>query len=160
MGFVTSIILISLFAFFSHYFYRKYGIQRGKLGWIFYYSVFIIGLFLLMDIFIYLGIFDFVFPILNRIPWISIENGRDLVWNSFQFFGIDWDIDITSKGLDYIAILLFCSYPVWFKFFKDLSRKIFGGNKRRPYERGLSFLFTSHKTIEGDKKKIKSPRKV
>lgn len=153
-------MLISLLGFLSHYFYRKYGIQRGKLGWIFYYSIFIIGIFLLMDVFTYLGTFDFILPIFNSIPWIFIENGRDLVWNSLQLAGINWDIDITNKGLDYIAILLFCSYPVWFKFFKDLSRKIFGGNKRRPYEKGLSFLFTSNKTIEGDKKNVKSPRKV
>lgn len=160
MGFVSSIILISLLGFFSHYFYRRYGIRRGKLGWIFYYSFFIIGFFLLMDILTYLGTFNFVFPFLNLIPWISIENGKDMMWNSFQFLGINWNIDVTQNGLHNIAILLFCSYPVWFKFFKDLSRKIFGGKKRRLYERGLSFLFTSPTTIEGDKKKVKSPRKV
>jgi hypothetical protein len=160
MGFVTSIILIDIFGFFSHYFYRKYGIRRGRLGWIFYYSIFIVGWFLIMDILTYFGVFDFIFPFFNIIPWSSIENGRDLMWNSFQLFGIDWNIDITQNGLNNIALLLFCSYPVWFKFFKDFSRKIFGGNRRRPYERGYSFLFTSRISHKGDKKKVKSPRKV
>lgn len=142
MGFFTSIILISFFGFFSHYFYRKYGILRGKMGVIFYYSLLFIIIILLLDIFTYFGVFNFIFHVLNLIPWVSITNGKDFMWNSFQLFGINWNIDITQPGLDYIALLIFSSYPVWFKFFKDLSRKIYGGNRRKPYERGMSFLFS------------------
>ncbi|TFF97656.1 MAG: hypothetical protein EU547_03690 [Promethearchaeota archaeon] len=162
MGFFTSILLISLFGFFSHYFYKKYGILNGKLGWIFYYSIIVNGGFLIVDLLTYFGLFNSLFPIINRLPWISIENGKDLMWNSFLLFSIDWNIKVNQQGLNYIAFLLFFSYPIWFKFFKDLSRKFFGGNKRKPYEKGISFLISSRidTEFERDKKKIKAPRKV
>lgn len=160
MGFVSSIILISLFGFISHFLYRKCGIYKGNLAWIFYYSVAIIGVFLILDILTYLGIFNFLFPVFNLISWISIENGKDLMWNSFQLVGIDWNIDISQQGLDYMALLLICSYPVWFKFFKDLSQKFFGGNKRRPYEKGFSFLISKRQEIDGNREKTKKPHKV
>jgi len=160
MGFVSSIILICLFGFISHFLYRKYGIHKGKLAWIFYYSFSVIGFFLIIDSLAYLGMCEFMIDILNLIPWTSIENGKDMMWNSFQLVGIDWNININQQGLDYVAILLMCSYPVWFKFFKDISRKMFGGNKRRPYEKGFSFLISKRQEIDGNKEKIKKPHKV
>ncbi len=160
MSFVASILLINLFGLFSHYFYRKYGILKGRIGMIFYYSIFIIGFFLIVDILLYVGIFNFIFPYLNVIPWVSIINGKDFMWNSFQLLGIHWNIDFTQKGLDYIAFLLFSSYPIWFKFFKDVSRKLFGGNRRKPYEKGISFLFSHSKYSNEDRRAIRTPRKV
>jgi hypothetical protein len=157
MGFVSSLILIAVFGFLSHYWYRKYGLARGKLAWISYFTLIINFGFLLVDVFIYIGVFDFVFPILNDIPWVSIENGRDFMWNSFHLLGIDWDINFKTRALDWIGIIIFISYPIWFMFFKDFSRKIFGGNENRPYTRGISYLFTSPKKTKTREKGVKKP---
>ncbi|MBD3194970.1 MAG: hypothetical protein GF317_07950 [Candidatus Lokiarchaeota archaeon] len=161
MGFVCSIFLISFFGFISHYWYRKYGLAKGKLAWISYYLLIVIGFILLLDLLIYLGLLDFLIPLFNYFPWINIDNGKDFMWNSFIIFGIDWNISYNDSGLYYFAILNFLSYPVWFMFFKDLSRKFFGGNKHRPYQKGISYLITSPSRNDNtDKNGIKIPEKA
>lgn len=145
MGFATSLILIGVLGLVSHYWYRKFGIAKGKIAWISYFTLFVNLGFLFIDILIYIGLFNSIFPLLNSIPWVYIENGRDFMWNSFQLIGINWNINHNEVALNSIAILLFTSYPIWFMFFKDFSRKIFGGNEKRPYTKGISYLFTSPK---------------
>lgn len=159
MGFISSLLLISFLGFFSHYWYRKFGIAKEKIAWISYFTLFVNLGFLIIDILIYMRIFDgFILPLLNSIPWVNIENGRDFMWNSFQLLGIDWNINFNETALDSIAIVLFISYPVWFMFFKDFSRKIFGGNEKRPYTKGISYLFTSPKKSENSKMIPKKPK--
>jgi hypothetical protein len=157
MGFVSTLILIAVCGFLSHYWYRKYGLAKGKLAWISYFTLIVNLGFILLDVLIYMGIFDFVFPFLNNIPWVSIDNGRDFMWNSFQLFGIYWGINFKMRALDWIGVIMFISYPIWFMFFKDFSRKIFGGNENRPYTRGISYLFTSPKKTKKRDKRVKKP---
>ncbi|MEJ2280165.1 MAG: hypothetical protein P8Y70_20815 [Candidatus Lokiarchaeota archaeon] len=143
--------MISFFGFFSHLFYKRFGLKKGHLAWIFYYGLVVVGFFLILDILIYYGMFDSVFPFLNRIfPWCHIDNGRDFMWNSLKIFGIDWNINYNDSGLDIIAWILFFSFPLWYFAFKDLSRKLFGGNRNRPYEKGLIYLFSSNKPEDKD----------
>ena len=161
MGFFTSFLIICFLGLFSHRWYRKYGLSKGHLAWISYYTLLIVGGFLILDIFIYVGVFNFCFPILNQlIPWLNIENGKDFMWNSFKLIGIDWNIDFRDTNLNFVAILLFLCYPTWFFSFKDISRKWFGGNKNRPHERGLWYLFESVKPPKKEEKIAKMPKET
>lgn len=155
MGFFSSFIILCVLGFFSHYLYHRFGLKKGHLAWIFYFSSFVVIGFLLLDICIYIGLFDPVFLFLNKISWVEIENGKDFMWNSFQLFGIDWKINFEDSNLNSIAVLLFLSYPLWFISFKDLSRKIFGGNKF--YERGLLYFLTRTKKPKNGKEIVKIP---
>jgi len=157
MGFASSLIILSVLGLLSHYFYQRFGIAKGKLAWISYFTLFINLGFLILDVLIYAGGFNFLFPIFNNLPWVFIENGRDFMWNSFQLIGINWSISYNSASLNPIAILLFISYPIWFMFFKDFSRKIFGGNEKRPYTKGISFLFTLPKKTKNETDFTKKP---
>ena len=134
MGFVLSFLIISALGFFSHFWYHKYGIKKGHLAWIFYYGFFVINGFLVLNVLIYTGFLDFIFPLFNNLPWVDIDCGRDFMWNSFHLLGFDWGINYKESNLDYIAILIFMSYPMWYLFFSNISRKFFGGNK--PHEEG------------------------
>jgi len=157
MGFFVSFILICFLGFFSHHWYHKYGLSRGKLAWIFYFGVISIGSILLFNILIYIGSLDFIFPILNAIPWIDIDSGKDLMWNSLLIIGIDWNINYNNNGLNFIAWILFLSYPIWYMAFKDVSRKLFGGNK--PSEKGLWYLLApTRKPEEKRKADVESPK--
>jgi hypothetical protein len=158
MGFVLSFIIICLLGLFSHYLYHRYGLKKGHLAWIFYFSASVVIGFLLLDISFYIGLLDPLFLFLNKIPWIEIKNGKDFMWNSFQLFGIDWKINFNDPNLNFIAIILFLSYPLWFLSFKDLSRKLFGGNKL--YERGLSYFLSRTKKPKQDKKIVKIPESI
>ncbi len=135
MGFFTTFIIITILAYFSHRWYHKYGLKKGHTAWIAYYSILVCGGLLLLDILIYLGVFDFVFPLLNNLPWVNIDNGKDFMWNSFQLLGIDFGINYNDPGLTSIAVLLFISYPSWYIISKFQSRMIWGGHKK--YEEGL-----------------------
>ncbi|MFO7796109.1 MAG: hypothetical protein ACQERB_10285 [Promethearchaeati archaeon] len=157
MGFASSLIILSVLGLFSHYFYRRFGIAKGKLAWISYFTLFVNLGFLILDILIYAGFFNFLFPIFNNLPWVFIENGKDFMWNSFQLIGVNWSIPYNTASLNTIAIFLFISYPIWFMFFKDFSRKIFGGNEKRPYTKGISFLFTYPKKTEDETDFAKKP---
>ena len=134
MGFFTTFIIIAILGYLSHYFYHKYGIPKGKSGWVAWYSMIVVGVFWALDIAIYVGALNFIFPILNNLPWVNIDNGRDFMWNSFQLLGIDFGITYTDPGLNSIAILIFLSYPTWYSFSKLMSRMMFGGHKS--YEEG------------------------
>ncbi|TXT53278.1 MAG: membrane protein of unknown function [Promethearchaeota archaeon] len=156
MGFFISFLFISFLGFFSHHWYHKYGLSKGKLAWIFYFGVISIGGLLIFNILLYVGIFNFLVPFLNIFPWISIDSGKDLMWNSFLLVGFDWNINYNDNGLDVIAILLFFSYPMWYMAFKDFSRKFFGGNK--PYEKGLWYLLAPTKKPK-ENRKVELPKK-
>jgi hypothetical protein len=155
MGFLGSFLLICLLGFFSHLWYHKYGLSKGKLAWIFYFSVVSVGSILIFNILVYIGSFDFIFPLLNKIPWIIIDSGKDFMWNSLHLIGIDWNIDYNNNGLDFIALILFLSYTPWYMAFKDFSRKFFGGNK--PYEKGLWYLLAPTKKPE-ERRKVDLPK--
>ncbi|MHA1490773.1 MAG: hypothetical protein ACTSRI_14085 [Promethearchaeota archaeon] len=159
MGFFTSFIIICFLGFFSHLWYHKYGLSKGHLAWISYYTLFVIAGFLILDVLIYIGALDFIFPFLNQlVPWLNIDNGKDFMWNSFQIFGLDWNVNYNDPNLKFIALLLFLSYPMWYFSFKDFSRKLFGGNRNRPFEKGLWYLFARVKKAKKGEKIAEPPK--
>ncbi|TFF96479.1 MAG: hypothetical protein EU547_06415, partial [Promethearchaeota archaeon] len=111
MGFSSSLIILSVLGLLSHYFYRRFGIAKGKLAWISYFTLLVNLGFLFLDILIYVGIFNFLFPIFNNLPWVNIENGKDFMWNSFQLIGLNWSRPYNTTSLNPIAVILFISYP-------------------------------------------------
>jgi len=153
MGFVTSFIIISTAGFWAYALYHRFGLSKGHKLWLAYYAIFIVGGLMVFDFLMYFGFFDTsVIPLINTIPWLpeEIQSGRDFMWNSFQLIGIDWNINYTDNGLNFIAIVLIISYPMWFKFFSNGSRMLFGGNE--PYLVGSWYLFEpTHKPKEGEK---------
>ena len=155
MGFFTTYIVMIILAYLSHYFYHKFGVPKGKSGWIAWYSMLVVVGLMAIDIAIYVGVFDFIFPLLNNIPWVNIENGRDFMWNSFQLFGIDFGVAYNDPGLNSIAILLFLSYPTWFSFSKLTSRMMFGGHKS--YEEGYWWAFKPTKRPKEEEFMAKPP---
>ncbi len=158
MGFVTSFIIIIIAGFWSYYLYHKFGLSKDHKAWLAYYAIFIVGGLMVLDLLIYIGALDFVFPILNQLSWVEIENGKDFMWNSFQLLGVEWGIDYKDSGLNFIAIVLILSYPMWFKFWSNGSRMLFGGNK--PYQVGLWYLLQPTKNPKADKKVAKVPQKT
>ncbi|MHA1291880.1 MAG: hypothetical protein ACTSQJ_04330 [Promethearchaeota archaeon] len=158
MGFITSLIVISFCAFWSYYLYHNYGLPKGHKAFVAWYAIVIVGSLMILDTLIYIGVLDFIFPYLNRIPWVNIDSGRDFMWNSFQFFGIDWGIDYKNDGLNWIAIVLILSYPMWFKWFSNGSRMLFGGNN--PHQRGMWYLFEPTRKPKPEEKIAKQPQKT
>lgn len=149
MGFFTTYIIIGFLGYFSHKWYHKYGLRKGHVAWIAWYSMIVVTGFLVYDFLMYFGMFDTtIIPLLNMIPWVNIDNGLDYMWNSFQLFGIDFNIPYDSPGLLSIGILLFLSYLPWYLYFKLLSRQMFGGNKR--FEEGLWWFMGPTKKPKGD----------
>ena len=88
MGFATSFIIISFAGFWSYALYHRYGLSKGHKLWLAYYAIIIVGGLMLLDTLMLFGLLDFVFPVINQIPWVNFDNGPDFVWNSFQLFGI------------------------------------------------------------------------
>ncbi len=149
MGFATSFLIIIFCAFWSYHLYHRYGLPKGHIAWIAWYAIIVVGGLMILDFIIYIGLLDFVFPILNQLPWVNIDNGVDFMWNSFQLIGIDWGIDYTQPGLSWLAIMLFFTYPMWFKFFSNGSRMLFGG---KPYQLGIWYMIEpTRKPKEGEK---------
>ena len=155
MGFITTYILLTFLGYVSHIFYHKYGLPKGKTAWIAYYSMLTVGGLLLLDILIYIGILDFIFPVLNNIPWVSIDNGKDFMWNSFQFIGIDFGIIYTNPGMNSLAVIFFLSYVPWYVFGKLNSKIMFGGSRR--YEEGFWWALGPTKKPKKDEVVIKAP---
>ena len=119
MGFVSHFLIIIFFGFWSYLLYRRYGLSKGRMGWLAWYAFIIVGGLMILDLLIYIGLLDFIFPVLNQLPWVNIDNGVDYMWNSFQLIGVDWGIDYTQPGLTSPAIMLLFTYPMWFKFFSS-----------------------------------------
>jgi len=155
MGFVTSFLIIMTAGFWAYNLYHRFGIAKGHQAWLAWYAFIIVGGLMILDLLIYIGVLDFIFPILNQLEWINIDNGQDFMWNSFQLIGIDWGIEYSSPNLIFIAILIIISYPMWFKFFSNGSRMLFGGNK--PYQLGLWYLMEPTKKPKKDEKIAKTP---
>lgn len=158
MGFVTSFLLICFFGFWAYWFYHKVGIPKDHQAFVAWYAIIIVGGLMLIDILIYVGIFDFVFPYLNALSWINIESGKDFMWNSFQLIGIDFGINYKDASLNWIAMMIFLSYPMWFKFMSNGSRMLWGGNQ--PYYVGAWYLFEPTKTPEKGQEFAKTPGKT
>ena len=149
MGFVTSFLIIIIAGFWSYHLHHRFGLSKGHKAFIAWYALIVVGGLMILDFLIYIGLLDFVFPILNQLPWVSIDNGVDFMWNSFQLIGFDWGIDYTQPGLTWMAILLFFTYPMWFKFFSNGSRMLFGG---KPYQFGIWYMIEpTRKPKKGEK---------
>ena len=155
MRFITTYIILITLGTVSHIFYHKYGLPKGKTAWISYYSILAVGIFLLLDVLIYMGILDFIFPILNNLPWVSIDNGKDFLWNSFHLIGIDFGIDYTIPGMNSLAIILFLSYVPWYVYGKFNSKMLFGGNKT--YEEGYWWAIGPTKKPKQEEFVVKAP---
>ena len=158
MGFITSFIIISFAGFFAYHLYHRFGLSKGHKAWLAWYAILIVGGLMLLDFLIYLEILNFIFPLLNQLPWVNIESGKDFMWNSFQLLGIDWDINYNDPGLNFIAFFMILFYPMWFKFFSNGSRMLFGGNK--PHQVGLWYLFEPTKKPKGKRRVAKTPKKT
>lgn len=156
MGFVTSFILISIAGFWSYYLYHRYAAPKGHKAFLAWYAFIIVAGLMILDILIYVGIFDFVFPILNQLPWVHVDNGKDFMWNSFISIGIDWGIDYTDRGLNFIAVFLLLSYPMWFKFWSNGSQILFGGIK--PHYQGMWYLLQPTRKPKEGQKIAKTPQ--
>ncbi|MHA1149395.1 MAG: hypothetical protein ACTSR8_14255 [Promethearchaeota archaeon] len=155
MGFITTIIIIYLLATFSHRWYHKYGLKKQNIAWIAYFGIVVVLGFLILDVLIYIGLFNFIFPLLNTLPWVDIENGRDFMWNSFQLFGIDFGLNYNDPGLIPIAILLFLSYLPWYVYAKLLSKILFGGHNS--YEEGYWWALAPTKKPKDEMEIVKAP---
>lgn len=136
MGFFDCIILIYILANFSQYFYLWRGHKVKDRAWLSYYMEAIMGIFLLYGILMYLNVLSPLLILYNKIPWIATDpfiDGRDYMWNSFRFIGINPNVTVIPS-LDYMAVCLFlCYYPIY--SFGDLvSQALFG---KRSYERGM-----------------------
>ncbi|MHA1283590.1 MAG: hypothetical protein ACTSQP_13910 [Promethearchaeota archaeon] len=137
MGFITSLLIIAVCGFFSYLLYHKFGLSKGHNAWIAWYAIIIVGGLMILDVLIYFGFLDFIFSYLNILPWVNIDNGQDFMWNSFILLGIDWGINYKDPSLIPIAIFLWVSYPMWFKWFSNGSRMLFGS---KAYQRGIWYL--------------------
>ena len=159
MGFVTSFLIIIFCGFWAYFLYHKFGIEKGHQAWIAWYAIIVVGSLMVLDVLIYSGLLDFLFPLLNQLNWVNIDNGRDFMWNSLHLLGIDWGIDYDDPGLIFIALTLVFSYPMWFKFFSNGSRMLFGGDK--PYQQGLYYLLKpTKKPRAGDDTVAKAPKET
>lgn len=127
MGFLTSFILISVLGFFAHPIIKKRRPENKSFAG--YYSALVIGGFFILDILIYMGALDWFWNNLSELPWITIDSGKDFMWNSFLWLGIDFNVPYASAGLGSIAFVLFLSYTPWYVFWKDGSRMLFGQKK-------------------------------
>ncbi|MHA1147621.1 MAG: hypothetical protein ACTSR8_05200 [Promethearchaeota archaeon] len=158
MGFASSFIIICFAGFWSYALYHRYGLSKGHRLWLAYYAIFIVGGLMAFDTLMLFGLLDFIFPFLNQIPWVDIENGSDFTWNSFQLLGIDWNINYNDPGLFWIALMIILSYPMWFKFFSNGSSMFFGGPK--PYQVGTWYLLAPTKKPKEGEKVAKTPKKT
>ena len=146
MGFLTSYLIISILGVLSHKIYHN--IRPKNKGFIAYYSFIAIYGILAIDVLTYLGVFDFILPLFNQIPWIAsdpIVDGKDLMWNSLRLIGINFNI-IHQSGLNVIAVVLFMSYAPWFIMMKDGSRMLFG---QKSYQEGYSWALKPLKKPKG-----------
>lgn len=122
MSFIDAYILLSIAGFFSHKIYQTIR-KKGHKSFIAYYSFFIILGFLILDLFIYLGFFDIL---INTIYNNRFIDGKDYMWSPFSLFSLDIDINIQGSGQNWLAFLLFASYPCWFLYWKNISKYLFG----------------------------------
>jgi hypothetical protein len=66
MGFVTSFLIIIFCAFWSYHLYHRYGLAKGHTAWIAWYAFIVVAGLMILDFIIYIGLLDFVFPLLNQ----------------------------------------------------------------------------------------------
>ncbi|HUY00193.1 MAG TPA: hypothetical protein VMV49_11600 [Candidatus Deferrimicrobium sp.] len=140
MGFIDSIILLILFGWLSSLLYRKYLRKRNK-DWLVFLGILILLGFWIVEILLYVGIIDMYW--LNSIPWINIPmgipSGQYYLWNSFLIFGINFGIMPTPE-LASIAIVLFLSYPLWYRIGIKIGRILHG---YYTHEEGILWLLRS-----------------
>ncbi|MBD3351801.1 MAG: hypothetical protein GF364_09980 [Candidatus Lokiarchaeota archaeon] len=131
MGFIESYIIIFFLGFSCHFFVKnKRPANKELVAW---WSALSILIPLLIDVLIYVGAFNWLWNALsNAIPWYSVENGKDFMFNIFLGFRIG-NIPTDSSGLNAIATVFFLSYTAWFVFAKDGSRMLYG---QKAYQEG------------------------
>lgn len=147
MGFIVTYILIAILGLFAHPIIRKR--RPGNKSFAGYYSALVIGGFFILDILIYAGAFNWFWDLISNLPWITIDNGQDFMWNSFLWLGVDFNVPYTSAGLHSIAVVLFLSYTPWYVFWKDGSRMLFG---QKSYQEGYWWALAPIKKPKHDKK--------
>ena len=80
------------------------------------------------------------------------------MWNSFQLIGVKFGINYDGTGMGWTALLLFLSYPIWYGFFKNLSKIIYGGSKA--HEEGIWYIFKPTRKPKKNEWVAKVPRKT
>jgi hypothetical protein len=148
MGFLEAYILISVLGLFSHKIIRKYRPKNKAMAA--YYSVLAFGIPLFIGIMLYVGTFNWMFPI------SGFESGKDYMFNGFLIFRVG-SIPMSSSGLGLVAAILFLSYIPWYVYIKDGSRMLFG---QKSYQSGYWWAFKPNKVPKmKEEKKPEEPRK-
>ncbi|MHA1271041.1 MAG: hypothetical protein ACTSPY_14705 [Candidatus Helarchaeota archaeon] len=96
------------------------------------------------------------FNIVNFYWFLGYYEGNDFLWNwPFSFFLGTIQFDYTTLGIYELIIIL--TYPFWYKFSATRFHHFFG---RRPWQKGMLYLFTVPKRPKGvskGEKAIKAP---
>ena len=126
MGFITSMLLLVLLGWVSSYLYRTRLRKRNK-DWLVFLGIGILVSFWVVEGLMYLGILDMAW--LNALPWVSIPggvpSGQYYLWNSFLLLGINFGIT-PAPELGSIAVILFLSYPLWYRVGVKIGRILHG----------------------------------
>jgi len=160
MGFITSFLIIAFFGFWVYHLYHTWALPRGHEAFVAWYAFVVVAGFMIFDFLMYVGLFNTtLIPLLNLIPWVNggIVDGRDFLWNSGILIGIDFGI-VPTQNMDMIAYLILISYPMWFKWFSNGSRMLWGGNE--PHQCGQWYLFEPTKKPKGDEKVAVTPKET
>jgi hypothetical protein len=130
MGFATQCMLLFFCGLFGARLYAR-KLRKKSHAWSGYlWMLSNFGMWL-WGILLYLNVIPIAL-LVNWIPWVEVENGKDWMWNSFQLLGVDFGVHYQS-GMDHLAVILFLSYPMWYLFGQDGGRMLFG---RKNYEEG------------------------
>ena len=104
--------------------------------------------------FIFIGIlwilcFIAMFNLYDYYKIFGYTDGNDFLWNwPFNtYFGIEITFDFSA--LIWYEILIILSFPFWYKLSATRFHHFFG---RRPWQKGMVYLFTVHKRPKGVKK--------
>ncbi len=137
IGFLFSIILLVILAFFMSWAYKRKLRQINR-------DASVLFGFLFMALFWIFGILCY----LNIINFGAYGTGEQMMWN----FPFNFGIDPSIANLDWYAAFLFLSYPLWYLWGLERGYQIFG---RRRYQEGALFLFRLNKPGQGIPKEKK-----
>jgi hypothetical protein len=149
MGFFTQIIIISVASIFGMRLYSKKLRAKNK-DWNAFMFMILMAVMYGWGILVYTNIIP-IANLVNWLPWVDVEDGRDWMWNSFQLLGYDSGI-IHQEGMNWIAVLIFMSYPAVCLFNASAGMQLFG---RKTYEEGFMWALSPVKKPKGYKKQNK-----
>ncbi len=149
MGFLTQCIAMFFLGTFNAWLYSRKLRQRNKDWSAFLWLIANIGMWI-WGILIYIEVIP-IAQMVNWIPWVNVESGKDWMWNSFQLLGVDFGI-VPSPGMHSLAVILFLSYPTFYLFGGDGGRMMYG---KRTYEGGYWWALAPLKKPKDFRKNMK-----